>query len=271
MNHDITPFLETKEKFLPLLDHFVQRSIAETDEKYIDDPSPVSYAAFYSSFLPIVAQRNAEHIYAYSESPIERIFLASLQLLFIKSSMPCLHISEPARDAQAYMQYYRQTHHDINRMIANYKQITGDTALHNFHEALAKKQQSGEFTEEQVNEIKAHESIVPNFEWNSYHLIPQAGLPQIKVEGRSIRVDLLIWVPGDESIKVVVECDGYAYHSSKESFQNDRARDRVLQLNGYRVIRFSGAEINRDPALIGSQLFDLLEVIDEDKEEKRVL
>jgi len=271
MNHDITPFLETKEEFMPLLDHFMERSIADIAKQHADDPSPFSYAQFYRSFLPVVARRNADHIYAHSESPIERIFLTSLQLLFIKSEMPCLHISSPARDAVAFMHYYRENHKDINRMIANYKEVSGDTELKHFHAALAKKEQSGEFSNEQVNEIKVHQSIIPHFEWDSYHLIPQAGLPEIKVEGRSIRVDLLIWVPGDESVKIVVECDGYAYHSSKVSFQNDRIRDRMLQMNGYRVIRFSGAEINRDPIKISSQIFDLLEVIDEDKEEKRVL
>lgn len=78
-------------------------------------------------------------------------------------------------------------------------------------------------------------------------------------------------MPGGESIKIVVECDGYAYHNSKENFQGDRMRDKQLQMNGFRVIRFSGAEINKDPTKVSSELFDLLEVLDEDKEEKRVL
>lgn len=266
MNHDLTPYLETKERFLPVLKYFVQRSI---DEQYAEKPhdySPLSYASFYRLFLPTVTERNTANIYQYSESPIERIFLASLQLLFIKYGMPCLHISPPVKDAEVYIKYYRERFHGINKLIERYKEVTGDTEMLNFDEALAKKQAAGEFTEEQVNEIKSHQVIIPTFEWNSYHLIPQAGLPQVKVNGRSIRCDLLIWVPGDERVKIIVECDGYAYHNSKDSFDNDRTRDRQLQLNGYRVIRFSGSQINKDPTAVTSELFDLLDVIDPNEE-----
>ncbi|WP_019065357.1 DUF559 domain-containing protein [Streptomyces prunicolor] len=46
--------------------------------------------------------------------------------------------------------------------------------------------------------------------------------------------------------KIGIELDGYAYHSSPEVFTRDRARQRELQLNGWRIISFSGTEINRD-------------------------
>ncbi|MGV3705399.1 MAG: hypothetical protein ACO1NU_08475 [Arcticibacter sp.] len=217
---------------MPLLDHFIKNSVNEVRKASDHPDGELSYLAFYQKFLPAIAHRNADHIYQYSESPIERIFLASLQLLFIKSEMPCLHISPPARDAEAYMKDYRQTHLGILQMIENYEAATGDTELVRFDAAVQHKLQKGDFTQDNVQEIQIHRSIVPHFEWNSYHLIPQAGLPDVKVNGRSIRCDLLLWVPGDESVKVVIECDGYAYHNSKENFTNDRIRDRQLQMHG---------------------------------------
>jgi hypothetical protein len=270
MEPTLTETLEAKEKFIPLLKNFVKRSI---NEQYLnsDDPSSLSYPTFYEAFLPGIAERNANNIYEYSHSPIERVFLSSLLLLFIKSGMPCLHITEPAADVEAYMHYYRKNHLSIMQLIESYKEVSGDRELEHFDEALLEKKRKGVFTEDQVTEIQVHHSIVRHFEWNSYHLIPQAGFPHIKVDGRSIRCDLLIWVPGDESVKIIVECDGFAFHNSKSAFDNDRARDRQLQLYGYRVIRFSGSQINRDPSKISSEIFDLLAALDQNHQENRVL
>lgn len=46
--------------------------------------------------------------------------------------------------------------------------------------------------------------------------------------------------------KFGIELDGYAYHSDKESFVKDRARQRDLEAQGWRIIRFAGSEITRD-------------------------
>lgn len=47
--------------------------------------------------------------------------------------------------------------------------------------------------------------------------------------------------------RVVVECDGYAYHSGRREYQRDRQRDRALVALGYRVLRFTSTEILRAP------------------------
>jgi very-short-patch-repair endonuclease len=62
------------------------------------------------------------------------------------------------------------------------------------------------------------------------------------------KVDFVIspW-PRDERVKIIVECDGHAFHEkTKEQAQHDKARDRELQAMGYRVLRFTGSEIYRD-------------------------
>jgi hypothetical protein len=43
--------------------------------------------------------------------------------------------------------------------------------------------------------------------------------------------------------KVAVELDGYDYHNDRNTFTNDRQRDRALQRDGWRVLHFSGREI----------------------------
>jgi very-short-patch-repair endonuclease len=59
------------------------------------------------------------------------------------------------------------------------------------------------------------------------------------------RADILV-THGGRSL--VVECDGAAFHSvTKEQVERDKRRDRYCAARGICVMRFSGAEIHRDP------------------------
>lgn len=58
------------------------------------------------------------------------------------------------------------------------------------------------------------------------------------------RVDLLV-----EEV-VVVECDGFAYHSGRAEYRDDRRRDRVLHAGGLVVLRFTFEEVVRDPGCV---------------------
>lgn len=58
------------------------------------------------------------------------------------------------------------------------------------------------------------------------------------------RADILVQV-GER--KLVVECDGAAYHSSPEQVERDKRRDRYCAARGINVMRFSGAEIHSAP------------------------
>lgn len=46
---------------------------------------------------------------------------------------------------------------------------------------------------------------------------------------------------------IAIELDGYAYHSTRDQFTSDRARQRHLEQQGWRFIRFSGSEVKADP------------------------
>lgn len=94
----------------------------------------------------------------------------------------------------------------------------------------------------------------------AYHCTPQAAFPkeEIEVEGRSIRVDILIWKPDDPNVKIIVKCDGYDPHSDRDTFRKDRKRDRKLQDSGYCVRRYSGSEINNTPFECAADLIDFL-------------
>lgn len=59
-------------------------------------------------------------------------------------------------------------------------------------------------------------------------------MPIVSIRGNRYQVDL-VWFDG----KVVVEIDGYGYHSSRAEFASDRERDYELQLSGYMVLRLT--------------------------------
>ncbi len=62
--------------------------------------------------------------------------------------------------------------------------------------------------------------------------------PRLQVTIRGVgRVDMII---GE---RLVIEVDGYAYHSDPEAFEADRRRDARLSARGYRVLRFSYKQI----------------------------
>jgi very-short-patch-repair endonuclease len=71
--------------------------------------------------------------------------------------------------------------------------------------------------------------------------------PQVTIG--DYRVDFLVLhLEGIEGLGgVVIECDGHDYHErTKEQAARDKARDRDLQEQGYKVFRFTGSEIWRD-------------------------
>jgi very-short-patch-repair endonuclease len=67
-----------------------------------------------------------------------------------------------------------------------------------------------------------------------------AGLPRPELNVRLLghEVDFL-W----PSARVVAEVDGYAFHASARSFAADRRRDAELTAAGYRVLRFTWADL----------------------------
>lgn len=59
------------------------------------------------------------------------------------------------------------------------------------------------------------------------------------------RADILVSAYGR---RLVVECDGAEWHAvTKEQVERDKRRDRYCAARGICVMRFSGAEITRDP------------------------
>jgi very-short-patch-repair endonuclease len=78
-------------------------------------------------------------------------------------------------------------------------------------------------------------------------LVKAAGLPTPAANTwvAGYEVDFL-W-PGE---RLVVEVDGYAFHSSRAAFERDRVRDADLQAHGYRVLRFTWRRLAAAPEAV---------------------
>ncbi len=87
-------------------------------------------------------------------------------------------------------------------------------------------------------------------------LIRQARLPRpaANVVVHGYEVDLL-W----RQQRLIVEIDGFRYHSTRRAFERDRARDAALQAAGYRVVRLTWRQITHEPPAVVAQLAVLLQ------------
>jgi very-short-patch-repair endonuclease len=77
----------------------------------------------------------------------------------------------------------------------------------------------------------------------SFWVTAKDAIPELEREvwiGR-YRVDFLV-----RHKKVVIELYGFQWHNTKEKLTQDAERERVLQRQGYRVIRFTGSEVHKN-------------------------
>ncbi|HEX6693349.1 MAG TPA: DUF559 domain-containing protein [Longimicrobiales bacterium] len=78
-------------------------------------------------------------------------------------------------------------------------------------------------------------------------LIRRGGLPPPKtnVQVLGFEVDV-VW----RAEKLIVEVDGFAFHSSRAAFERDRARDGQLGAHGYRVMRVTWKQLQDEPEAV---------------------
>jgi len=82
-------------------------------------------------------------------------------------------------------------------------------------------------------------------------------LQQIPLCGGKYRADFVVILP--PSGLVVVECDGHDFHEkTKEQAARDKKRDRDIQIDGWRVLRFTGSEIYANADRCAQDVLSLL-------------
>ena len=73
--------------------------------------------------------------------------------------------------------------------------------------------------------------------------------PQVNARVGPHLVDFL-W----EEPRLIAETDGYKYHRGRAAFEDDRARDLDLRLQGYEVAHFTYRQVTNEPGRIATVL-----------------
>lgn len=90
-------------------------------------------------------------------------------------------------------------------------------------------------------------------------LLSKGGLPKprqqfdVTVQGSRFRVDFAF-----PFAKLIVETDGYAFHSGKAAFQRDRWRDNLLRKAGWIVLRFTWDDVMTRPGYVLENIREVL-------------
>jgi very-short-patch-repair endonuclease len=58
--------------------------------------------------------------------------------------------------------------------------------------------------------------------------------------------------------RVIVELDGHATHATREAFEQDRARDRTFQAEGWQVVRVTWRQLHESPEALAADLRKIL-------------
>lgn len=99
--------------------------------------------------------------------------------------------------------------------------------------------------------------ILRHLEWEMGPRGPSPIGVMMQVPVGSYRVDFLLYGVSAQSgpdkstwvkVPLIVECDGHDFHEkTKDQAKRDKKRDRTLMGQGYHYMRFTGAEIWKDP------------------------
>lgn len=85
--------------------------------------------------------------------------------------------------------------------------------------------------------------------WINHHEVDADVATQVPLG--PYRLDIVVETAGR---RLCVECDGAAFHTSLEAVERDKRRDRFCVTQGMAVMRFTGAEIHRDPRGCAAQI-----------------
>lgn len=243
---------------------FVQKSIEERREeaKAGGDEANEPMFRIIEHWLQLCSDTAADIIDVNARSPIEKLFFNAFLLGLIKYDGMGFQFHGVFENAPEALEKFTTYYEEIRESYELYRRETGDVDGKNFPKVVDQFVEDGQFTEAQAKDLTTGVVFMYQMNmWNAMHFTLQPRFPGFGLRGRALTADLLMWIPGKPDVKVIVECDGFMYHSDREAFASDRRRDRTFQQRGYRVLRFPGTEIHADPVAMSAELFDALHAI----------
>jgi very-short-patch-repair endonuclease len=148
-----------------------------------------------------------------------------------------------------------QLHRLVDRAL--HKGLTTEDRLVRRFLQLARRGRDGIATVRSVLELISPELglVESDLETLLVRLLNAAGLPppdrQVTVHtaGQQFRLDFAYVAQ-----KIAVECDGFGTHGTRHAFEDDRRRQNLLVLAGWRVLRFTWRQVTGSPDWVAAQV-----------------
>ncbi len=147
----------------------------------------------------------------------------------------------------------RLGHHRLQRVIddAIVRRLTSVEDLQDLLASIGRRGRPGTANMRRLLATMTESYVAPESELERrlIDLLASAGLPapvlQMRLPWRS-HVDGRVDAAYPDH-RLIIECDGRRWHTAAESFERDRRRDNLAQLAGWRVLRFTWADVNERP------------------------
>jgi hypothetical protein len=196
-------------------------------------------------------RNNVRMIFNYAESPVVTRFLNAFNIFSVLTRFSQLVFTEPYVSISQKMKVYREGYESF--LAAKQAYIQKGGSLQNFVQSLDRT----DMTKEKKDFYK-YSLMVTSYLYEEFHVSVHSTIEELVIQDECIRPDIFIWMPAKPQLKLIVECNDFNLHSDKKTFSLDRARDRMLQENGYQILRFSSNEVNENPWDRACELRDFL-------------
>ena len=256
--NEIRESLQDKEKTLQLVSVSIEKILERHKVEWANHKNADRMIEILATALNSFYPQAINFVYDYSESEIEKLFINSFIICFLFGD-PLRLKFEPAKK-QGFDEIQKTRQYLKLMLEINKKHLEETGEKDGWFWYIDYLLENGEIDNEQ-HEFHFYDYIFThgmNY-YNAFYVTLQTSFPDIRIDGKSIRPDMFIWKPSDEKFNLMVECDGFQFHSSKDSFISDRKRDRHLKSLGFDVLRFSGSEIYKDPVKTAKELFEYLQ------------
>lgn len=251
---NLRDILQDRDRFVELAEFFIRKAVEQEGEQHPDQ----GYLQNLEAGLKLLLSEATNIVFSVCESPIEKVFVNSVCLGFIKADPLGLVITPPMQNAPQDMEDFRSYHGKFCEFTTWYRQRNGSLA--GIEDYLDGEVAKGKMERDEHQCIGRHLVLYEYLHlFERLHLSLQPSFPDLAIDGKSLRPDMLIWVPGDNGVRIIVECDSFQHHGDKSAFIKDKKRDRLLKSHGYDVLRYSGSEIHKDPIGTGTDLFEFLQ------------
>ncbi len=88
----------------------------------------------------------------------------------------------------------------------------------------------------------------------------------IQIGNQYFQPDVFIWLPSNPNFKLLVECEGFSNYPEGSVITADLAINRVLQAQGFKILRYSTDEVLNHPLGTSFNLCDYLRAHEQGKD-----